>query len=164
MYTIIISVAIITLALAIYKALRAIRRHDRLDEIFSLDQRFDNFEKENNLKFSKKERLNDFVIGLENVRKKLFVFKKVNDNYELLIVDLKEIKSCCKRKIYKSVVTENRNKETRDLDKIIIEFENTTGDERLQVPFYESIQNKQVEILELEHKAEEWESFLKSRI
>lgn len=164
MYLIIISVAIIILGMATFKAFRAIRRHDREGGIFDLEQRFYSIEEKNNLKFNKKERINNFVIALEKVRKKLFIFKKIDDNYELLIVDLKKIKSCFKQRIYKSMVTDSKGNCARDLDKIIIEFVDMTGDERVQVPFYESIQNMPMEILELEHKADEWKIILENTI
>lgn len=50
------------------------------------------------------------------------------------------------------------------LDKIILEFENINGTERVQVAFYDSMVNNAAEILDLDNRASDWERELAEMI
>ena len=131
-----------------------------------LVHRFEMLSKEFNLNIYKKEILQHFIIGLDELRKKLFVFKNVQDKYDFIIVNLKDMRSCIKKKIYKSSMvraTRNRRPE-KYLDKIVIEFEYMSGSERVQVAFYDSMINNSTEIYDLDKSAAEWERELAQTI
>ena len=102
MYSILISIVIITILIVIFKTLVSINNRDRKDKMNDLVHRFDILGKEYNLNICKKEILQHFIIGLDELRKKLFVFKNLQDKYDFVIVNLKDMGSCSKKKIYRS--------------------------------------------------------------
>jgi hypothetical protein len=166
MDSILISIVIITILIIAFKTLVSINNRDRKDNMSDLVHRFDMLEKEYNLNIYKKEILQHFIIGLDELHKELFVFKNVQDKYDFLIVHLKDISGCSKKKIYRSsMVQATRNRRTdKYLDKIIIEFEHLNGKERIQVTFYDSMINNSTEIFDLDKRADVWERELAETI
>jgi len=166
MYSILISVVIVSILIIVFKSLVSINNRDRKNKMSDLVHRFEMLGKEFNLNIYKKEILQHFIIGLDELRKKLFVFKNVQDKYDFIIVNLKDMRSCIKKKIYKSSMvraTRNRRPE-KYLDKIVIEFEYMSGSERVQVAFYDSMINNSTEIYDLDKSAAEWERELAQTI
>jgi hypothetical protein len=166
MYSILISIVIITILIVIFKTLISINNRDRKDKMSELVHRFDILGKEYNLNIYKKEILQHFIIGLDELRKKLFVFKSLQDKYDFVIVNLRDMRSCLKKRVYKSskIQTARNRRPEKYLDKIIIEFENMSGNERVQVAFYDSIINNSTEIFDLDKKADDWERELAEMI
>jgi uncharacterized protein YpmB len=159
MYSILISILIITILIVVFKTLVSINNRDRKDQLNDLVHRFDILEKEYNLDLYKKEILQYFIIGLDELKRKLFVFKSLQDKYDFIIVNLKDLKGCSKKKIYKtSLMQATMNKRPEKyLDKIVIDLEYRKGNERFQVAFYDSVINKTTQILDLNKRADEWE-------
>ena len=152
--------------IVIFKTLISINNRDRKDKMSDLVHRFDILEKEYNLNIYKKEILQHFIIGLDELRKKLFVFKNLQDKYDFVIVHLEDMGGCSKKKIYRSSMSQTTRNRRPDkyLDKIIIEFDYLNGSERVQVVFYDSAINNSTEIFDLDKKADEWEKELAETI
>jgi len=131
-----------------------------------LVHRFDILEKEYNLNIYKKEILQDLIVGLDKLRKKLYVFKNVQDKYDFIIVNLRDLKFCSKKKIYKSsmVQTTRNRKPDKYLDKIVLEFEYINGNETIRLVYYNSVINNATEISDLDKRADEWERELAEMI
>src|SRR3978361_626363 len=85
MYSILISIVIISILIIVFKTLVTINNRDRKDKISDLVNRFDLLGKEYNLNIYKKEIMQHFIIGLDSLHKKLFVFKNVREKYDLII-------------------------------------------------------------------------------
>lgn len=82
------------------------------------------------------------------------------------MIDLKEVKRCSKKKIYKTVNmgTLKREKYEKHIDKIALEFDFTDKREPVQIPFFESAVNNLPEMFELDQKTYSWEIILTKTI
>jgi hypothetical protein len=162
MYSLIICFVIITILIIVFKTLVSINNRHRKDKLNNLVYRFGILEKEYNLNIYKKEVLENFIIALDEEHKKLFVFKILRDHYDFIIVHIKDIKACSKKKIYKSsLVQETRNRRPEKyLDKIVLEFEYKRGGGQVQVAFYDSAINNANQIFHLNKRADEWEKHI----
>ena len=120
--------------------------------------RFNELGERNNLSFTHKEMMGNFTMGLDELRMKLFVLGKTGEKYDFQIIDLKEVKSCSKKKIYKSINMGTIKKERYEshLDKIALQFDYFDNRDPVQIAFYESSRNHFFEIPELERKAGGW--------
>ena len=166
MYSILISIIIIAILIIVFKTLVSINNRDRKNKMSDLVHGFDIIEKEYNLNLFKKEILQNFIIGLDELHNKVFVFKSVQDKFDFVIVNLKDMKGCSKKKIYKSSMMQatGRRRPEKYLDKIVIEFEYRSGGERIQVAFYDSMIHNVTQISDLEKRADEWERNLAESI
>jgi hypothetical protein len=166
MDSVIISIVIITILIIVFKTLVSINNRDRKEKMSDLVHRFDILEKEYNLNIYKKEILQDFIVGLDKLRKKLFIFKKALDKYDFMIVNIKDLKFCSKKKIYNSSMVQSTRNRRPDkyLDKIVLEFDYTSGNETIRVVYYDSMINNATEISDLDKRADEWERELAEMI
>jgi hypothetical protein len=159
MSSIIIAAILIAVVVIICMVLVTINNKHKKKMINGLVDHFNKTEQENNLTVSDRELLGNLVIGLDKVRRKVVVVKKEDDTCDSLVIDLREIRSCSVKKIYKSVNMGTQKKERFEnlVDKIVLEFEYTDKKEMLEVPFFESASNHLLEMSELEQFARDWE-------
>ena len=153
----------IVLFLAIIIAvLVSINNKSRRGSAMKLVGRFNELGEKNNLSFTQKEMMENFVIGLDELRMKLFMLRKAGNQYDFQLVNLREIKSCLKKKIYQSINigTEKKEKYVNYLDKIVLQFDFVDNREPLQIAFYASSGDNPLQLPELEQKANSWVAIL----
>jgi hypothetical protein len=166
MSSIIIAGALITIIVIICLVLVSINNTHRKKLTLELVSRFNDIGIGYNLSFSNKEIFKNFIIGLDELRKKLLILRKTDDKLHLQVIDLKEVKSCSKQKIYKTVNMGTIKKEQyeKHIDKIVLEFVYTDIRDPVQIIFYESAINNLAEMFELDQKTYSWETILTKTI
>ena len=121
----------------------------------------------NNLSFSSQQVLNDCVIGLDGLHRKLLVLQQAEDHYgSLHIVDLNEVKKCVVKKIYRNIKAGDpkwKNIEENP-ERIVLRFEFVDGKHPVEVPFYDQRSHLPDRRSELEQKARDWETILSKMI
>ena len=104
MSTIIVAAVLILVIISICLILVSLNNKDRQKTTTELLNHFSKLGTENNLSFSSQEILQNCIIGLDGIQRKLLILKKNDeDKYDSLILDLNDVKSCSKKKIYRSV-------------------------------------------------------------
>lgn len=116
---------------------------------------------ENNLNFSSQEVLNNSVLGLDGVNRKILVVTKEDGFYTSFIIDLSEVKICTVKKNYGSIKVGDLKNHKLDqyLEKIVLHFE-LMHKPPVEVVFYQNSDNHIYETKELEQKAKHWETIL----
>ena len=116
---------------------------------------------ENNLSFSSQEMLNDSLLGLDGMKRKILVVKKVNDNYESMVIDLRDVKSCSVKKKYGTIKADDlkNNKLEKYLEEIVLHFD-LNNKPSAEISFYNDVENNVYQTMELEQKARHWEAIL----
>lgn len=162
MSSIIIASALISLIALIIIVLVSINNNHRKKIAIELTSRFTELEEKNNLSFTHKEMIKNFIIGLDELRKKFFVLRKTDSKYDFQVIDLRVVKSCTKKKIYSSINMGTIKKERYEnhIDKIALEFSYLDNRDPIQIYFFESGVNNLLEMSELEQKAESWATIL----
>jgi hypothetical protein len=124
--------------------------------------RFNELGERNNLSFTKKEIMENFIIGLDELRMKVFVLRKAGHQYDFQIIDLKEVKSCSKKKMYKSINmgTIKKEKYENHIDTISLQFDFLDNRAPVQIAFFESGEDHVFKMPELERKAGNWADIL----
>jgi len=159
----IVIVGILVLFLVIIiLVLVSINNKHRKKTAMELVDRFNELGGSNNLSFTYKEMTENFIVGLDQLRMKLFVLRKAGIRYDFQVIDLKEIKSCSKKKIYKSINMGTVKKERYEnhIDKIVLEFDFSDNRGPVQISFYESGEDHVLDMPELERKAGSWVAIL----
>ena len=114
----------------------------------------------NNLSFSSQEILENCIIGLDGIQRKLLVLKKINkDEYDSILLDLNDVKNCTKRDIYTriNIGTSKKEKFENHIDKIVLDFDFMDNRQPVQILFFENVANDIFAMSELEQKAKKWE-------
>jgi hypothetical protein len=98
----------------------------------------------------------------ENKRKLLILKKNDEDKYDSHVLDLNDMKSCSKKKIYRSVNigTEKKEKFENQIDKIALAFHFIDNREPIHISFFDPVTNHIFAMQELEQKAKNWETIL----
>ena len=152
---------LILLLAIIIGALVSINNNQRKKKTLELATRFNELGEKNYLSFTHKEVIENFIIGLDQLRMKLFALRKAGDRYDFQVIDLKEIRSCSKKKIYKSINMGTVKKENYEnyIDKIVLQFDFLDNRDPVQIAFYES-NGDLSDIPELERKVTNWITIL----
>jgi hypothetical protein len=167
MSTVIIAVILISVIAAICVILISINNKDREKTTLKLLDHFTGIAMQSNLSFSSQEILETALIGLDGIQRKLLVITKTGaDEYDSLLIDLKEVKSCNKKKLYKNVNVggTEKIKLEKQIDKIVLDFEFADGRPSVQITFFEPLTNHILTMSELEKKAGNWEAMLSKLI
>ena len=166
MSSILISAILILIVVVICLALVSINNKHREKAAGELLARFQKLEQENGLTLASREILENFIISLDKEHLKVLFLKKTDDGYDSLLIDLKQVKSFSKRKIYRSanIGTVKREKIETHVDKIVLEFHFKDMRDPVQALFYESDKNHSFEMSELESLARDWEVILTKTI
>lgn len=117
---------------------------------------------QNNLSFSSQLVLQDRILGVDGIHRKLMV---VNGNYDYIIIDLDMVKLCTVHKEYQTIDAGALNKKTLDqyLRTISIQFRLFNG-EMIDLPFYEKGSSPIFLVRECEARARDWEAMLNKLI
>jgi hypothetical protein len=112
-----------------------------------------------NLSFSSQEILQDCVIGLDGVNRKIMLVH-TNNHDDCRIINLNNVKSCSVQKLYGMSGSGNSNKKLEKyLERITLRLELVNG-QPVEILFYNNLENHIYEITELEQKARQWETML----
>ncbi len=163
MYTIIIAIVIVAVVAFIIFGLVSIHNRQTRKTVADLLSRFEEAALKENLKFSKKEILGNLIIGLDDVNKKLMIFKRAGDEYHSQVIDLNEVKDCSKRKVYLKIDVNTRKSEKYEnyVEEIVLSFSIPLQLKHENVSFYDSGVHGLRDLAEAEQKATEWETTLR---
>ena len=163
MSTIIVAAILISVITGICLILVSINNKHRQKTASELLNHFSKLGTENKLSFSSQEILENCIIGLDGIQRKLLILKKIDkDEYDSILLDLNEVKKCSKKNIYTRVNIGTNKKERFEnhLDKIVLDFDFIDNREPVQILFFEPITNHIFAMSELEQKAKKWETIL----
>ena len=163
MSTIIVAAIIISVVISICLILVSINNKHRKKTSIAFLNQFSKLGIENGLSFSSQEILENCIIGLDGIQKKLLILKKIDgDEYDDVLLDLNEVKNCSKKRIYTrvNIGTKKKARFENILNKIVLELDFTDDRQSVQILFFDPITNHQFSMLELEQKAKKWETIL----
>lgn len=111
-----------------------------------------------NLSVARQEVLKNKVIGLDSIKRKLLIIKKINDKSECSVIDLKGVQSCSVTKIYSSISAGSlkRKKLEEFLNTVSLCMKFKSGKKPLKLNFYHNKYNNLSELSILEEKAKSW--------
>ena len=163
MSTIIVTAILISVITGICLVLVSINNKHRQKTASELLNHFSKLGTENKLSFSSQEILENCIIGLDGIQRKLLILKKIDkDEYDSILLDLNEVKKCSKKNIYTrvNIGTSKKERFENHLDKIVLDFDFIDNRQPVQILFFEPITNHIFAMLELEQKAKKWETIL----
>ena len=163
MSTFIVAVILISIIVSISLFLVSLNNRYAQKTTTALLTLFSKLGTENKLSFSSQEILENCIIGLDGIQRKLLILKKIDkDEYDSILLDLNEVKKCSKKNIYTRVNIGTNKKERFEnhLDKIVLDFDFIDNREPVQILFFEPITNHVFAMSELEQKAKKWETIL----
>ena len=163
MSTFIVAAILIAVIVSICLILVSINNKHRQKTTAALVTQFSKLGTENNLSFSSQEILENCIIGLDGIKRKLLILNKIDkDKYEPILLNLDEVKSCSKKKVYRSVNIGTRKKEKfeNQIDKIVLAFDFIDNRQPVHVLFFEPFTNHILTMSDLEQKAKNWETIL----
>ena len=163
MSTIIVAAILISVITGICLILVSINNKHRQKKASELLNHFSKLGTENKLSFSSQEILENCIIGLDGIQRKLLILKKIDkDENDSILLDLNEVKKCSKKNIYTRVNIGTNKKERFEnhLDKIVLDFDFIDNRQPVQILFFEPITNHIFAMSELEQKAKKWETIL----
>ena len=163
MSTIIVAAVLILVIMSICLILVSLNSKDRQKTTTKLLNNFRKLGIENNLSFSSQEILQNCIIGLDGMQRKLLILEKNDeDKYDSLVLDLNDVKSCSKKKIYRSVNvgTGKKEKFENQIDKIVLAFDFIDNRQPVQISFFDPVTNHIFAMQELEQRAKNWETIL----
>jgi hypothetical protein len=116
---------------------------------------------QNGLSFSAQEILNNCVLGLDGVHRKILVVTREDDYYGSFIINLNEVRNCTVKKIYGTIRANDLkdHKLEQYLEKIVLHFD-LHERPSVEIVFYKNFENHIYETQELEQKAKHWEAIL----
>lgn len=119
---------------------------------------------EHNISISGQEVLNDCIIGMDGINRKLLVIKRgdLNHYYNWYIIDLDEITNCSVKKTYRSIMAGELKGRTIEeyLEQIDLRLELLNKKEPVEIPFYRHTSHQGIQITELDRKAKKWQIML----
>ena len=163
MSTIIVAAILISVITGICLILVSINNKHRQKTASELLNHFSKLGTENKLSFSSQEILENCIIGLDGIQRKLLILKKIDqDEYDSILLDLNEVKKCSKKNIYTrvNIGTSKKERFENHLDKIVLDFDFIDNRQPVQILFFEPITNHVFAMLELEQKAKKWATIL----
>jgi hypothetical protein len=167
MSTVIVAAILILFIATVVLMLIWINNRKRKKTTLALLNQFTGKAMESNLSFSSQEILDEALIGLDGIQRKLLVIKKTGDDkYDTQLIDLKEVRKCSRRKIYQSIKVEDGKKAglQSEIEKIVLEFEYFNGRSPTQIIFFEPVNLHILAMPELDEKAKKWEGILSQLI
>ena len=117
----------------------------------------------NNLSISGQQVINDSMIGLDAVNRKLLVVNKTKDNlFDNVVIDLTEVEQC-KVASVSGVIDYGSSKNSKLdqlLEKIVLRFSFNSGNRSYDFPFY-TYNDSLYTLQDLQAKAKQWEAYIK---
>ncbi len=161
MSTILVAAILVGSVVAICIFLISIHNKHKREAMNHLLNQFSQAGTENNLSFSSQEVLNNSVLGLDGLNRKILVVRKQDHEYTSLIIDLNEVQTCVVKKLYGTIKSDSykEGKLEQYLEQIVLHFD-LGGKPSVEIVFYKNFENHVYEIMELEQKARRWEVIL----
>ena len=163
MSTIIVAAILIGAIVAICLLLISIANKQKHKQMNQLLNRFSELGTSHNLSFSSQNVLNNCIIGLDGINRKLLALTQIdNTSFDDYVVDLDEVKNCTIKKHYGNIKPgdlKNKKLETY-LERVSLHFDFHNGKEAIEVPFYEHAENSIYHLEDFEHRAEHWKQIL----
>ena len=163
MSTIIVAAILISVITGICLILVSINNKHRQKKASELLNHFSKLGTENKLSFSSQEILENCIIGLDGIQRKLLILKKIDkDENDSILLDLNEVKKCSKKNIYTRVNIGTTKKERFEnhIEKIVLDIDFKDNRQPVQILFFTPLTNHVFAMLELEEKAKKWERIL----
>jgi hypothetical protein len=116
-----------------------------------------------NLTFSGFEILKNYIMGLDDRKKKLLIVSSINeDRPHHYIIDMNEVSTCSVKKYYGKInVNGLKNRELNHyLEKIVLQIRFLSKKQSEDVMFYKRTENDIRELPEMELKAKKWMELL----
>lgn len=112
----------------------------------------------NNLIFCSQEMLQNKVIGIDGIHRKILIVEKIKNKYNSSLISLNEVQNC---KLITKYKTQEKcgSKKTegkKNLFAIELQFEFRNRAKTVSIMFYDSFVNSQRELVLLKAKAEYW--------
>jgi hypothetical protein len=150
------SIAAITLVLIYVNNRHQKRKRQKLLHRFSM------IGTENNMSFTSQEILQDGIIGLDGLNKKLLVLESSEHDLNWTIIKLEEVKSCSVKKLYQATNRGSLKKQVMEehLEKLVLQFVLEGENRKVEIPFFNFGKNNIYQLAELEQKARYWEASL----
>ena len=163
MYTIIIAFTIVAVLALLIMGLILIHDRQSGKMVADLLDRFAKEAQKENMKCSKKEILGYIIIGLDDVYNKMMILKRTGDAHHTLVIELNEVKSCSKRKVYHKVDISmgKREKYENYIEEIVLSFDIPPQRKEENISFYDSGVHGLLDLAEAEQKATEWETVIR---
>jgi hypothetical protein len=161
MSAILVAAILVGVVVAICLLLISIHNKHKREAMNNLLKHFSQLGTENNLNFSGQEVLNNCVLGLDGVNRKILVVTREDGFYTSFMIDLNEVKSCTVKKLYGTIRVGDlkHHKLDQHLEKIVLQFE-FNRKPSVEIVFYNNADNHIYEIQDLEQKARHWEAIL----
>jgi hypothetical protein len=112
----------------------------------------------NNLIFCSQEMLQNKVIGIDGIHRKILILEKNKNKYNSSLISLNEVQNCKLITRYKTVQTDDTENhvDKKSLFAIELQFEFRNRAKTASIMFYDSFVNSQRELVLLKAKAEYW--------
>ena len=111
----------------------------------------------NNLIFCSQEILQNKVIGIDGIQRKIMILEKIKNKYNCSVISLDEVQNCELITSCRALYEDNFNKfEVENLHAIELRFQFKNQAQPASIIFYESLINSQRELVLLKAKAEYW--------
>ena len=161
MSTILVAAILVGSVVAICFLLISIHNKNKREAMNNLLKHFSQLGTENNMNFSSQEVLNNCVLGLDGVNRKILVVTREDGFYSSFVIDLNEVKSCTVKKLYGTIRVGDLKNHKLDqyLEKIVLHFE-FNRKPSVEIEFYNNSDNHIYETQDLEQKAKHWEAIL----
>ncbi|HVZ95923.1 MAG TPA: hypothetical protein VG847_03550 [Chitinophagaceae bacterium] len=162
MSTLLIATALIAVVAGICLLLISINNKQKRNAMNTFLNRLSQAGSSNNLSFSGQELLKDIAIGLDGLRRELLVLTRFkNGDYFDFTIDINNVQSCSVKKIYGFIKAGDlkNNRLEKHLEEIVLHLELYHAGST-DIPFYNHIDNRPGEAIDLENKARRWESML----
>jgi hypothetical protein len=114
------------------------------------------------LNISGQETLNDHLLGLDGLQRKLLILTGIKSGKQnARVIDLADVKNCFLIKEYRKEYSySNELKLEIFMERIILRFEFSGRQQPVEVPFYQYNENDISQLSELAKKAKHWETLL----
>jgi hypothetical protein len=160
MYPIYLTFAIAIFLILLFKSFLFFYKNDRKKKI-NLFRRLSHEGTANNLTFCSQEILQNKVIGIDGIRRKIMILEKTNKKYNYSIISLDEVQNCELIKNCGSITNNLRKLEReKNLHAIGLQFEFKNQIQPASIIFYDSLVNSRRELVLLKAKAEYWSQML----
>lgn len=115
-----------------------------------------------NLSLTKEESLHNLLIGLDRIKRKLLLIRKVKGQFDCCVVDLNDVQHCSVKKVYGSIKPGDLQKKGLGyyLQSISLQVIFKNGAEPIAVNFYESRHHSIKQQSFLESSAKKWVQFV----
>jgi len=153
-----IAVVMVLVIAAISLILVRISNHHRKIKTQKMMHHFSQLGTSNALAFTSQEILQDVVIGLDGINRKLLILHNQHESFEWKVVDLAQVHNCSVKKVY--LTSGPAHAREAHLDRLVLAIELKQGGGIMEVPFFTHSKNHIYQLAEMEQKAKYWVAVL----